>query len=513
MNQLPTQGKINQVSFGLPMLPKSTSATDSDLDKIKAARQINAAVVNISGCQRMLCQRTALFALRLANEPDLAKRDEWRFSLLTNLALMEKQHQGLIAGNPELKLSGNLSSAIRKMYFHPPLNLNQQIRRYIAEGRMLAESTDEAIALDNPHLQYILAAASDQLLVSLDIVVQQYQKESESEQIAIDIYQNELYCQSCTATAVAQAQAKQLKITLYELQKTQSQLIQTEKMSGLGQLVAGVAHEINNPVSFIYGNLTYASNYVEDLLKLLQLYQRHYPNPHPEITEEIDLIDLNFLIEDLPKVLGSMQIGADRIHQIVLSLRNFSRTDEMTMQLVDIHTGIESTLLILQHRLKANGKNCGITVRKFYDKLPLVECYLGQFNQVLMNLLSNAIDELEKSDLERSEAEIYQQPSQITIETKVLDRQTIAIGIADNGGGMPESVRQRLFEPFFTTKPVGKGTGLGLSISQQIIVEKHKGRLRCESQLGQGTQFWIEIPIRHSQELPNNNLIPQSALA
>ncbi|MBD2181639.1 PAS domain S-box protein [Planktothrix sp. FACHB-1355] len=291
--------------------------------------------------------------------------------------------------------------------------------------------------------------------------------------------------------ARSRQQAAELQAALQELQKTQAQLIQTEKMSSLGQLLAGVAHEINNPVNCIYSNLPHTHRYIEDLLNLLKLYAKHYPQPHEEIQAETDAIDLEFLMEDLPKILCAMQQGAERICEIVLSLRNFSRLDEKQMKPADIHQGIDSTLLILQHRLKAKGGHPEIQVIKEYGELPLVECYPGQINQVFMNLLSNAIDALEMGTGENN---LFPIPT-IWISTQVVgDR--VRICIADNGPGMTQDTRKQMFEPFFTTKPVGKGTGLGLSISSQIIEEKHNGKLECSSVLGQGTEFAIEIPIR-----------------
>lgn len=279
----------------------------------------------------------------------------------------------------------------------------------------------------------------------------------------------------------------QLRNTLQELKQTQSQLIQNEKMSSLGQLVAGVAHEINNPVTFIHCNLPYVSGYVQDLLEFVKLYQQEYPEPSQAIQERAEAIDLNFLTADLPKVLSSMKVGTDRIHQIVLSLRNFSRLDEAANRQFNIHEGIDSTLLILQHRLKPTADFIGIEVIKEYGKLPLVECYAGQLNQVFMNLLSNAIDALE-------EAKDNPAP-QIRITTSVLDGNMVVIRIGDNGTGIPEAVMRQIFDPFFTTKPVGKGTGLGLSISYQIIVDKHGGMMKCFSEPGKGTEFYIELPI------------------
>lgn len=294
-------------------------------------------------------------------------------------------------------------------------------------------------------------------------------------------------------------QAQQLEKTLQELKQTQTQLIQTEKMSSLGQLVAGVAHEINNPVSFIYGNLTYARQYTQDLLELVQLYLQQYPNPTPDIQAHIERINLSFLIKDFPKLISSMQVGADRIRDVVLSLRNFSRIDEPQKKPVDIHSGIDSTLLILQNRLKAKAGRPDIEVIKEYGELPLVPCYAGQLNQVFMNIISNAIDALEEQHRpNNSKQDKISERSIIWIRTSVTDDQQVEIRISDNGPGMTEEIKQRIFEPFFTTKPVGKGTGLGLSISYHIIVEKHGGKIHCHSAPGQGTEFVILIPLSPS---------------
>jgi PAS domain S-box-containing protein len=314
-----------------------------------------------------------------------------------------------------------------------------------------------------------------------------------ADQLAIAIDQAKLYKQSHTAAQTAQDKAQQLEKALRELSSTQAQLIQTEKMSSLGQLVAGVAHEINNPVGFIYGNLTHASEYTQHLLRLIELYQQQSTQLVPEIQKEIQAIDLDFLKEDLPKLLHSMMIGAERISQIVLSLRNFSRFDEADMKPVDIHEGIDNTLLLLQNRLKKVPKQPQIQIIKEYGNLPQVECYAGQLNQVFMNLLTNAIDVLEEC-LVNSPEQITN--PQICIRTEILNDEQVFICITDNGPGMTEKIRKRIFDLFFTTKPVGKGTGMGLSISYQIVVEKHRGKFECISAPGQGAEFQITIPLQ-----------------
>ncbi len=311
------------------------------------------------------------------------------------------------------------------------------------------------------------------------------------EQLAIAIEQATIYEQSLQAAAHAQAQAQQLEKTLTELKETQAQLIQTEKMSTLGQLVAGIAHEINNPVSFICGNLDYAKEYVEKLLQLIEIQQKYQREPHQEINDYVEEIELEFLREDLPKTIRSMELGAERIRKLVLSLRNFSRRNQSHMQEVNLHDGLDSTLVILGNRIKAQGSRPQIEVIKGYGDIPLVECYPSEINQVFMNILSNAIDAVEESWQDRkatsSEGLI------IRIHTELKEQNRVFIKIADNGSGIPLNTQSHLFDPFFTTKPMGKGTGLGLSISHSIVVDKHGGNLKCSSTPGQGSEFVIEL--------------------
>ena len=318
--------------------------------------------------------------------------------------------------------------------------------------------------------------------------------ESVVDQLAIAIDQAKLYEKSQAAAAASQAKAEELEEALENLQNTQAQLIQTEKMSTLGQLIAGIAHEMNNPVTFITNNLEYIKEYTDGLLRILSLYQKHYSSPATVITECAEDIEMDFIISDLPKIIASMEVGSNRIQHLVLSLRNFSRRDEDKMQRVDIHESIESTLIILNNRFKARGAFPGIDIVKEYGILPTVECFPAEISQVFTNIIGNAVDAIEEFVDQKSKNQTPPMPV-IHIVTTVVGDNTISIKIADNGSGIEKKALERLFNPFFTTKPIGKGTGLGLSISHQIIVDKHGGKLECFSNLGKGTEFLIELPI------------------
>lgn len=294
----------------------------------------------------------------------------------------------------------------------------------------------------------------------------------------------------------AEQQRQELQEAFHNLQMMQAKLVESEKMSALGVLVAGIAHEINNPINFIHANISHAQAYVKDMLALLELYQDIYPKPDPRIKALVDEKDLEFVTQDINQLLRSMQIGSDRIRNIVLGLRSFSRLDEADYKDADIHDGLESTLMILQHRLKEKLNRPKIDVVKVYGQLPHISCFAGQLNQVFMNILSNAIDAIDEKIQQAPVPAQLQYRGCITIKTNMLEKNWAEIRIADNGIGISDAVQPKVFEPFFTTKPVGRGTGLGMSISYKIIVENHGGRLFLTSRLGEGTELVVQIPVR-----------------
>jgi len=343
-----------------------------------------------------------------------------------------------------------------------------------------------------------------QISVQLAIAIQQSTLFEQAQTEIADRKQAESALQESEARE--RSKALELEAAINKLRTTQAQLVQNEKMVSLGQLVAGVAHEINNPVSFIHCNLNPARNYTLDLLELIKIYQHYCPNPPAQVLDKINEIDLDYIAEDFPRLFNSMQVGTERIVEIVKSLRNFSRLDESAGKSVNIHEGIDSTLMILQNRLKSHSSPGEIQIVKDYQLLPQIECFPGELNQVFMNILINAIDALEERDKQRSIEECDRHPSTIAIRSYQAGAGFVAVSIADNGWGIPDSVRSRLFDPFFTTKPVGKGTGLGLSISHSIIVDRHGGRLSCISTPGEGAEFLIEIPVRPNLTGRNSNL-------
>ncbi|MEH2288451.1 ATP-binding protein [Nostoc sp.] len=369
-----------------------------------------------------------------------------------------------------------------------------------SQGAVIQPWSPESSALILLRLENRNLASSNFVLLNekLDELAKEVQRRKQAEEALLKANQElEIRVEERTTT---------LQETLNELQLTQTQLIQAEKMSSLGQMVAGIAHEINNPVSFIYGNLHHAHEYTQDLLTLVQIYQPLCPNIPPEIQEKVEEIDLDFIIQDISKLFQSMKVGTERIQEIVKSLRNFSRLDEAEFKQVNIHEGIESSLMILEHRLQASHEYPEIKVIKKYSQLPNVTCYPGQLNQVFINIIANAVDALEASALNGQWSAVNPQITdnqklinnnpQIQIKTELIDEKWIAVSIADNGLGINEQVLSKLFDPFFTTKAVGKGTGLGLYISYQIIVEKHEGELNCFSVPGKGAEFVIKIPIQ-----------------
>ncbi|MFM9263888.1 sensor histidine kinase [Tychonema sp. BBK16] len=290
----------------------------------------------------------------------------------------------------------------------------------------------------------------------------------------------------------------QLDRSQQKLQQSRHQILESEKMSNLGELVSGIAHEINNPITFIYSNLTHVQTYVSDLSELLRMYQKHLVNPSQEILQKQQDMDVEFVLDDLLKIVNSMRTGSDRIRQMILSVQEFSRNDQSGWQLFDVSDGLENTLLLLQHRLPAREGRRDIKVVKDYGNLPQIECYAGQLNQAFLNMINYAIDILEESSQELNELEISKFKPVIWIRTQVLANQQISIEITDNGMVMSEEVKTQFYDPFFVPKPAMEASSLGLSISYGIIVEQHKGKLKCFSEPGKGTQFRIELPQKHS---------------
>ncbi|MCT7950388.1 PAS domain S-box protein [Ancylothrix sp. C2] len=435
---------------------------------------------------------TRSLASLLAEAQKVAHVGCWEFDVSTHLVTWSDELFRILGLNPG-EIEPSFAEYLQKVHPEDLKNVKKSVKRVVNEGKPY--EFDQRIICPDGEIRY-LAAKGQPICDQKGKIVKLFGT-------ILDITERKIVEENLRKSeALLREKAGQLEETLQVLKQTQGQLIQTEKMSSLGQLVAGLAHEINNPVNFIYGNLTYAGEYIADLQKLVRLYQEYYPDPVGPVRAYIDTIDLDFLMQDLPRLFSSMQVGAERIRHIVISLRNFSRLDEAEMKRVNIHSGIESTLMILQHRLKEKGNRGAIEVLQEFGELPTVECYPAQLNQVFMNILSNAIDAVESHHGLRKIA-IYtellrgdsQQLSVFGKKSYRDNRDWVLIRIQDSGSGISSEILEKIFDPFFTTKPVGKGTGLGLSICYQIV-EKHGGKILVNSQVGMGSEFTILVPVR-----------------
>lgn len=511
----PTNKEIFK-GFHLQAALRASQAISGEIVLIKLLDKLIKISLKDSGCQKgfLILNRQGKLEIAAAgkldgNEIIVVQSPQIEMSEVVSMAAIaevQKTQKSLVTSDAAredvLKDDPYLLKNKPKFVFCTPLIQQRKSIGFLYLENCLSADTltsDRQIALQNNRLE-ALEILSSQAAISLENARLYDNLESANQTLAD--YSRDLEVNVQKRTLELNEKNQHIHQAIGEIQRTQGQLIQTERMSSIGQLVAGIAHEINNPINFIYGNLVYARDYIEKILRLLDIYRKTYPNPALEIKQQIEAIELEFLKQDFPELLASMKGSSDRIRNLVLSLRNFSRLDESQMKQVDLHSGIQSTLLILQHRLKKTTKRPSIQTIETYGNLPLVECYPGQLNQVFMNILTNAIDALEDVNAAwRIADSIPDRTSNnsrlptIWICTRAIEGKAI-IRIADNGPGITESVRSRLFDPFFTTKPAGKGTGLGLSISYQIVVEKHGGQLHCNSTVGRGIELTIALQIK-----------------
>jgi two-component system, NtrC family, sensor kinase len=457
-------------------VPRSTSQQFNTL-QLDKERALDAVVINVSGRQRMISQRISLLVMQLAMHPKVAKREIIYQKLQKSLDCLLANHEGLLNGDMEVNLPGNPSPTILSMHFDAPTQLDRKLRRYVEQARGFMTLMPGDLTLETPNLWKLVTEDVEDLVYAIDTVVSQYQFENESRQ-AVMLEQLLDLCHRNERQTLVLEQA------LADLKQLQTQLIQTERISGLGEIAAGIAHEINNPANFIFANLHHAKVYTEQLLNLIALYDQGADDR--QIDAFKNEIDLPFIQTDFPRLIESMETGASRIQKIVTDLRTFARLDESEFKTIHLPEAIASVVLMVNHRLTFQrlGMVRDIELRQDYDaEIPPLSCYAGQLNQVLFHLLSNAIDALL--------SELPPQP-QIWIVARLKNEQTLQITVTDNGPGVPESLQQQIFNPFFTTKPIGQGTGLGLSLCYQIM-QSQGGLIRYQP--GEGATFVVELPI------------------